>query len=155
MDQRSSVVPYVFEWLVQLAVFSVPRPLYPLVYPTQVNTGLLSSVNYLVSVPWSKVKLDEVMLAWEMNGEPLPKIHGYPVRVVVMGYIGARSVKVSCMPRLRRGISCVGVCSRLDTVALSHPCNRRAFNCAGPESRVPILGKSWDLYRVNKSADFG
>lgn len=50
-------------------------------------------MNYLVSVPWSKVKANEVMLVWEMNGEPLPKIHGAPVRVVVMGYIGARSVK--------------------------------------------------------------
>ncbi|KAJ5756878.1 uncharacterized protein N7511_007060 [Penicillium nucicola] len=49
--------------------------------------------NYVVSVPWSKVKANEVMLAWEMNGEPLPKIHGYPLRVMVMGYIGARSVK--------------------------------------------------------------
>lgn len=33
------------------------------------------------------------MLAWEMNGEPLPKIHGAPLRVVVFGYIGARSCK--------------------------------------------------------------
>ncbi|KAJ5805970.1 Eukaryotic molybdopterin oxidoreductase [Penicillium pulvis] len=49
--------------------------------------------NYVVSVPWSKVKANEVILAWEMNGEPLPKIHGYPMRVVVLGYIGARSVK--------------------------------------------------------------
>lgn len=49
--------------------------------------------NYVVSVPWSKVNAHEVMLAWDMNGQPLPKIHGYPLRVVVMGYIGARSVK--------------------------------------------------------------
>ncbi|RGP80734.1 sulfite oxidase [Fusarium longipes] len=50
-------------------------------------------MNYVVSVPWSKVRSHEVILAWEMNGEPLPKIHGAPVRAVVMGYIGARSVK--------------------------------------------------------------
>ena len=36
---------------------------------------------------------EEVLLAWEMNGQPLPKIHGAPLRVVVTGYIGARSTK--------------------------------------------------------------
>lgn len=50
-------------------------------------------MNYLVSVPWSKVKANEVLLCWEMNGEPLPAIHGYPLRVMVLGYIGARGVK--------------------------------------------------------------
>ncbi|KAF2758914.1 molybdopterin binding oxidoreductase [Pseudovirgaria hyperparasitica] len=49
--------------------------------------------NYVVSVPWRKVKANEVLLAWDMNGKPLPKIHGYPLRVVVCGYIGARSCK--------------------------------------------------------------
>jgi sulfite oxidase len=34
-----------------------------------------------------------VLLAFEMNGEALPAVHGAPVRVVVPGYIGARSVK--------------------------------------------------------------
>ncbi|ORX96648.1 Oxidoreductase, molybdopterin-binding domain-containing protein [Clohesyomyces aquaticus] len=49
--------------------------------------------NYGVSVPMRKVKVNEVLLAWEMNGEPLPKIHGAPLRAVVFGYIGARSCK--------------------------------------------------------------
>ncbi|KAJ6504715.1 molybdopterin binding oxidoreductase [Mycena vitilis] len=50
--------------------------------------------NYAVSVPWRKVRAnEEVILAWEMNGKPLPKSHGAPLRVVVTGYIGARSCK--------------------------------------------------------------
>lgn len=51
------------------------------------------AMNYVVSVPWSKVKANEVLLVWEMNGEPLPKIHGFPVRAIALGYIGARNVK--------------------------------------------------------------
>lgn len=36
---------------------------------------------------------DEVMLAWEMNGEPLPDYHGAPLRVIVPGWYGVANVK--------------------------------------------------------------
>jgi sulfite oxidase len=45
------------------------------------------------SIPLRKAMSAEVLLAWQMNGKALPRAHGGPVRVVVPGYIGARSVK--------------------------------------------------------------
>ncbi|MGW1934834.1 sulfite oxidase, partial [Streptomyces sp. NPDC001919] len=36
---------------------------------------------------------DDVILAYEMNGEPLPYDHGHPVRLVVPSWVGIASVK--------------------------------------------------------------
>ena len=38
-------------------------------------------------------KRGDVLLAYEMNGEPLPPDHGFPLRVLVPGTVAARSVK--------------------------------------------------------------
>lgn len=45
------------------------------------------------SVPLSKALAPETLLAYELDGEPLPLVHGFPLRTIVPGYLGARSVK--------------------------------------------------------------
>jgi sulfite oxidase len=45
------------------------------------------------SIDLAKALSDEVLLAWGLNGAPLPPKHGFPLRAVVPGWIGARSVK--------------------------------------------------------------
>ena len=50
---------------------------------------------YGASVPF-RTAMDphrEVVLAYEMNGVELPADHGYPIRVVIPGTVGARNVK--------------------------------------------------------------
>lgn len=43
------------------------------------------------SVPWNVI--DRAILAWELNGEPLPLAHGGPLRVIIPGYYGVNNVK--------------------------------------------------------------
>jgi len=55
-----------------------------------------SSIDGLTaSVPIDRVmsRRSEVLLAWQMNGEPLPAAHGFPLRVIVPGHVGVRNVK--------------------------------------------------------------
>lgn len=45
------------------------------------------------SIDLAKALSDDVLLATHLNGAPLPPAHGFPLRAVVPGWIGARSVK--------------------------------------------------------------
>lgn len=54
-----------------------------------------SSSPYGASIPAARA-LDpkaDVLIAFEMNGEPIPRDHGFPVRIIAPGITGARNVK--------------------------------------------------------------
>lgn len=57
------------------------------------DTGLGRAPDFIRSVPIDKVLHGGVLLAYDMNGEPLPLAHGFPLRVIVPGWEGAYSVK--------------------------------------------------------------
>ncbi|MEE6471518.1 hypothetical protein FKM82_009291 [Ascaphus truei] len=55
----------------------------------------LTGTSYGASIPFEHAmsREREVLLAYEMNGEALPRDHGFPLRVIVPGVVGARNVK--------------------------------------------------------------
>src|SRR6185295_18557914 len=49
--------------------------------------------DFVRNVPMDKALDPDTILAYEMNGEPLPVLHGFPLRAIVPGWEGAYSVK--------------------------------------------------------------
>ena len=49
--------------------------------------------NYTDTIPLEKAMEPTTLLAYEMNGVPLPHRHGHPARVIVPGYFGEKHVK--------------------------------------------------------------
>jgi len=62
---------------------------------TGLDTAHLEGHTFRVgsSIPLDKARRPEVLLAYEMNDAPLPPRHGFPLRAVVPGYAGIRSIK--------------------------------------------------------------
>jgi sulfite oxidase len=66
------------------------------VYFTGADSGDVSpgrTVRFERSLPLDRAMHPDVLLAWEMNGEPLAPRYGYPLRLVVPGWYGVASVK--------------------------------------------------------------
>ena len=49
--------------------------------------------DYERSLPLDEAMREDVLLAYEMNGQPLPPQHGFPLRLVVPGWYGMTHVK--------------------------------------------------------------
>jgi len=49
--------------------------------------------NYTDTIPFEKAMEPSTLVAYEMNGAPLPHRHGYPARMIVPGYFGEKHVK--------------------------------------------------------------
>ncbi len=56
------------------------------------NPAGRAGIKFIRSIPVEKA-MDSTLLAYEMNGEPLPLAHGYPLRALALGWTGANCVK--------------------------------------------------------------
>ncbi|KAK4529668.1 hypothetical protein CCYA_CCYA02G0525 [Cyanidiococcus yangmingshanensis] len=119
--------------------------------------------GYMASLSWSMVMgsaskagaVPPVLLATHMNGAPLTADHGYPLRCVVPGVYGARSVKWLWRLSLRRGHS-DGFFVERDYKVFS-PATEAAYvnwNAAPPLMEVNVQcaacvpsGRIWKLWR--------
>jgi len=50
--------------------------------------------QFIKSVPLDVAMRDDVLVAWGMNDEPLPILHGFPLRIVVPGWFSTYWVKM-------------------------------------------------------------
>ncbi|HEV8250487.1 MAG TPA: sulfite oxidase [Gaiellaceae bacterium] len=62
---------------------------------TGLDRGVQSDVehDYARSLPLDEALRDEMLLAYAVNGQPLPPQHGFPLRLVVPGWYGMTHVK--------------------------------------------------------------
>ncbi len=62
---------------------------------TGMDRGIQGEIEqqYERSLPLADCRRDEVLLAYEINGQPLPPQHGFPLRLIVPGWYGMAHVK--------------------------------------------------------------
>jgi sulfoxide reductase catalytic subunit YedY len=67
-----------------------------------VFSGPRGSYKKVEQFPAEDVLTNKVFLAYEVNGKPLPRRHGFPLRVVAEGYYGDDWVKYVDQMRLQK-----------------------------------------------------
>jgi len=87
-------------------------------------------------VPLAKALEDEALVAWAMNGEPMPLANGHPLRLVCAGYPGSVSGKwlarILVRDRIHDGAKMGGYSYRV-------PCQPVAPGTEVPESEMCII----------------
>ncbi|KAK4980691.1 hypothetical protein LTR42_001000 [Elasticomyces elasticus] len=76
-----------------------PLPQAQYVWSEGLDRGAFATIEverYQKDLPLDKALRDEVLVAYELNGKPLTKHQGAPVRLVVPGWLGTNSTKWLC-----------------------------------------------------------
>ena len=55
--------------------------------------GFAGTPDFVKSLPFARANDGEVMVAYEMNGQPLPMLNGFPLRLIVPGWYATYWVK--------------------------------------------------------------
>lgn len=93
--------------------------------------------EFIRNLPLDKAMHVDTILAYEMNGQPLPALHGFPLRVVPPGWEGAYSVKwlqhITVIPHEHEGF--------FVKTAYRYP-NRRVApgEAVAPQDMLPVSG---------------
>ena len=61
--------------------------------PTAVGLAFLSTDEFSAGLPPDVVADPETLVVYEMNGQPLPREHGFPARLLVPGRYGMKNPK--------------------------------------------------------------
>jgi DMSO/TMAO reductase YedYZ molybdopterin-dependent catalytic subunit len=61
--------------------------------PTAVGLACLAADEFSAGLPMSVALDPEALIVYEMNGQPLPREHGFPVRMLVPGRYGMKNPK--------------------------------------------------------------
>jgi DMSO/TMAO reductase YedYZ molybdopterin-dependent catalytic subunit len=137
--------------------------------------------DFVRQVPMAKAMHPDTIVAYAMNGAPIPAVHGFPLRAVVPGWEGAYAVKWLSSLRVapadfdgfwvatayrypvRRVAPGAAVDAKdmapLTGLAVKSLITRPLEGAALPRGRVDVAGFAWagetDIARVDVSTDHG